>query len=177
MPLELDGAEVLRRVLASPEVFPLSRQEVNRMAQQVVVKQLRHRETSVEALRRIVDTLGGEAFRLVIDAMREPEVRSVTLRLDPLNTAARGADPAWLRGHLLQLAEGDAEPLEKAEAGAQAEREPPVKRTLSSRAMAAIARPRDDSPAKPKGKAKDKDKDKGTDKGKDKGKGKKKKKK
>lgn len=145
MPLELDGAEVLRAVLANPAVFTVGRQELARMAQSLVVKQLRSRDTGVEELRGLVAALGGEPFRLIADAMTDAEVRSVTLRLDPHNPGARSADASWLRGHLFQLADGEAEPAEKPEAG-KPEAEPPAQRTLSSRAMAAIARPRDDAP-------------------------------
>ncbi len=166
MPLELDGREVLRILIDSPEAFPESHAELGRVAQTLVVKQLRQRSLGIEGLRGVLSALGHDNFLLVADAMSEQEVRSLAQRMDPHHASLRGADASWVRGHLLQLAEGDLEPEKKTEGKSRAAREPAVRRTMSSRAMAAIAKPRDEPPPKAEPKDKEKTKAKAKAKGK-----------
>ncbi len=169
MPLELDGARVLRALLDAPDVFPEAGAELNRLAHGLVVKQLRTRQLTIEGLRRVADCLGYDSFRLIADAMSDAEVKTLALRMDPHNLLARKADPGSLRSHLLALAEGDLEPQPEPRAAARPADAPAAARTMSSRAMAAVARPRDDAPVKAKsksgkakpGKAKGKSKKKG----------------
>ncbi|GAB5471482.1 MAG: hypothetical protein Kilf2KO_45120 [Rhodospirillales bacterium] len=177
MPLELNGAQVLKTVLAKPEVFPLIHGELNRLVQSLLVKQLRHRSLTVAELRAIASALGHDSFLLLVDAMNDGEVKSLAARLDPHHDGLRSADPSWQRRHLTLLAEGDAEPQPKDGLAIAPAASPQATRTMSSRAMAAIARPRDDTPAKSAVKAKGKDKPKAPAKGKAKPEGKAKKKK
>ncbi len=160
MPLELDGKEVLRLLIGAPEVFPDSHGDLNRVAQSLVVKQLRQRGLGLDGLRAVASTLGHDSFLLVADAMSDQEIKSLALRMDPHHETLRLADPSWIRGHLLQLAEGDLEPEEKAETPGKRGKAAPATRTMSSRAMAAVAKPREDPPPRAKGKAKTRDKPK-----------------
>ncbi len=152
MPLELDGKEVLRVLIGAPEVFPESHADLSRVAQSLVVKQLRQRGLGLEGLRAVASTLGHDTFLLVADAMSDPEIKSLALRVDPHHDTLRIADPSWVRGHLLQLAEGDLEPEPKAGPASKKSKAAPATRTMSSRAMAAVAKPREEAPPKPKAK-------------------------
>lgn len=152
MPLELDGKEVLRILIGAPEVFPASHDDLTRVAQSLVVKQLRQRSLGLEGLKAVAAALGHDNFLLVADAMSDQEIKSLALRMDPHHDSLRIAVPSWVRGHLLQLAEGDVEPEAKASGPGKKNRPAPATRTMSSRAMAAVAKPRDDAPPKPKGK-------------------------
>ncbi len=156
MPLELDGKAVLRILIASPEAFPDSHADLSTVAQRLVVKQLRQRGLKVEGLRAVAAALGHDSFLLVADGMTDQEIKSLTLRMDPHHEGLKMADPSWVRGHLLQLAEGDLEPEPKPGPGPKKAKAEPITRTMSSRAMAAVARPRDEAPPKPKDKVKDK---------------------
>ncbi len=148
MPLELDGKEVLGILIARPKAFPAAHAELSRIAQSLVVKELRQRGLGIEGLRAVASALGHDAFLLVADAMSDQEIKSLAQRMDPHHQSLRGADPSWIRGHLLQLAEGDLDPEPKEAGGRAAPQAPKVTRTMSSRAMAAIAKPRDDAPPK-----------------------------
>ncbi len=178
MPLELDGTRVLQALLDAPDVFPHTRGELNRIAQGVVVKELRSRALTIEGLRQLAECLGFDSFRLVCDAMSDAETKSLALRMDPHNAGARKAGAAYLRSLLLELAEGEREPEPGPKGNAKAEPAPLASRTMSSRAMAAVAKPRDDAPVRVKAKQEkakqEKAKpDKGKAKGKPKRKGKK----
>lgn len=174
MPLELDGKEVLRILIAAPQVFPESHSELNRVAQNLVVRQLRQKSLKLEGLQAIASALGHDSFLLVADGMSDQEIRSLALRMDPHHETLRIADPSWIRGHLLQLAEGDLQPEPKAGPAVKKGRVAPATRTMSSRAMAAVARPREDpqpkAKSKTKGKPKSSEKPKGKKDGKKKGK-------
>ncbi|MEO1192867.1 MAG: hypothetical protein AAFY02_13985 [Pseudomonadota bacterium] len=178
MPLELNGAQVLQTVLDKPHAFPVIHGELSRLAQSLMMKQLRQRSLGIEGLRAVETALGRETMLLVIDAMSDAEVKSLVVRMDPHYEGLRDADPAWQRGHLLQLSEGERDPQPKGGAPEPVP-EPGARRTMTSRAMAAIARPRDDLPEraavdeKAKGKAEAKGKGKGKDKAEPKGKKKK----
>lgn len=113
MARKLDGAAVLRGILDHLEAFPAIRADLDLAAEKALAKQLKARTLTLSGCRRIAAAVGLPSFALALEALPSPALKSLHTKLDkhhanqePWPDAARGA-------HLLKLAEGSVEPMEK----------------------------------------------------------------
>jgi hypothetical protein len=110
MSIALDGFEVLRRLGNQPDVFAAVRSEVDKAARALVVKCLKTKSVGCDALHDIHKALGTEQFELVLDGLKDAEVKSILTRLDKHHPDLKQGAPTWRRQHLKALAEGSSNP-------------------------------------------------------------------
>lgn len=129
MALEFDGFEAWRAVAESPDSFASLRAEAAKSARAALVKYLKAKTSGLAELRRARKALGKQTFGLLIDGMKDAEVKTLVTRLDKHHPQLKAADAAWRRQHILQLVKGDAEPAPKPDKPAKkAEATPKPKR-------------------------------------------------
>jgi hypothetical protein len=131
MSIALDGFEVLRRLGKHADVFAAVRSDVDKAARTLVVKCLKTKSVGSDILRDIHKALGTDQFELVLDGLKDAEVKSILTRLDKHHPDLKQGAPAWRRQHLKALAEGSFNPspppakaAKKAAAGKKAKAEP-----------------------------------------------------
>jgi hypothetical protein len=115
MALEFDGFDAWRSIAESPEAFASLRADASKSARAALTKYLKAKATGVADLRRARKALGKQTFSLLVDGMKDAEVKTLVARLDRHHPELRAADPAWRRQHFLQLVKGDVEPAAKRE--------------------------------------------------------------
>jgi len=113
MALDVDGFAVLRSMGAHPEAFAAIALDVARMARALVLKQITHKETGLKIVRDIRAAVGPEAFSLITDGMSGAQIRALALKLDKHNPELKTANEGERRLHVMKLAGGVAEPMEK----------------------------------------------------------------
>lgn len=104
MALDVDGFALLRAIARSPDVYPDIRAEAAKVGRALVVRQLKARTLSLRGLREIHDSLGADAFGLVIDGLTDAEVRNLVLRFDRHHPADKATQAGGLRRHLAGIA-------------------------------------------------------------------------
>ena len=125
MALEFDGFEAWRAVAESPDSFASLRAEAAKSARAALVRYLKAKTSGLAELRRARKALGKQTFGLLIDGMKDAEVKTLVARLDKHHPQLKAADAAWRRQHILQLVKADAEPVPKPDK--------PAKKTKSAR--------------------------------------------
>ena len=82
------------------------------------------------ALRDIREALGAEWFNLITDGMSDSQIKSLATKLDKHNLDIKSSDPAAQRRHVMALAEGAVEPMEKPKAAPKqkAQKRPPARK-------------------------------------------------
>src|SRR5277367_3610880 len=110
MTLALDGFEVLRRLGKHAEVFAIVRADVDKQARALVVKCLKAKSVGFDALREVHKALGEEQFGLVLEGLKDAEVKTILTRLDKHHAELKGGTASWRREHLLELAKGSSAP-------------------------------------------------------------------
>ena len=125
MALEFNGFEAWRAIAESPDSFESLRAEAAKSARAALVKYLKARTTSLAELRRARKALGKQTFGLLIDGMKDTEVKSLVSRLDKHHPELKAADAAWRRQHVMQLAKDDIEPVDKPDKPAKKTRPTP----------------------------------------------------
>jgi len=113
MALDVDGFAVCRSIGSRPDTFAAIASDLAKAARMLVVKQIRHKDTGLKALRDIRAAVGPEAFSLIADGMADAQIKSLAAKLDKHNADLKTSNGAARRRHVLALAEGSAEPLEK----------------------------------------------------------------
>jgi hypothetical protein len=113
MGLDVDGFAVLRSIGSHTEAFAAIAAEVTKMARTLVVKQIAHKDTGLQAVRAIRAAVGPEAFGLITDGMSDAQIKTLTVRLDKHNPELKTANGAAQRLHMHALADGSAQPSEK----------------------------------------------------------------
>jgi hypothetical protein len=113
MALEFDGFEAWRAVAESPDGFASLRADAAKSARAALVKYLKAKTSGLAELRRARKALGKQTFGLLIDGMKDAEVKTLVTRLDKHHPELKAADAAWRRQHILQLVKGDIEPAPK----------------------------------------------------------------
>lgn len=124
MALEIDGFAVFRSIGSHRAAFEGLAPDLAKSARTLVVKLIKDKKTELPAIRAIRSALGAEAFGLVTDGMSDAEIKSLGTKLDKHNPVLKEADPATQRRLVLALAEGSAEPTEKAKAVPKAPKAP-----------------------------------------------------
>jgi hypothetical protein len=110
--LEVDGFAVLHSIGSNRDIFAALSRDIARTARMLVIRQIAHKDTGLDAVRSIHAAVGPEAFRLIVDGMSDAQIKSLALRLDKHAPQARAEDGS-ARQHVLDLAEGAVEPSEK----------------------------------------------------------------
>jgi hypothetical protein len=113
MALDVDGFTVFRSIGSHPQAFTAIAAEVAKTARTLVVKQMAHKDTGLKAVRDIRAAVGPEAFSLIADGMADAQIKSLATKLDKHNPELKTSNGAARRLHVLALADGSAEPLEK----------------------------------------------------------------
>ena len=128
MSIALDGFEVFRQLGKHADVFAPIRADVDKQARTLVVKCLKAKVVGLDALHDIRKALGLEQFELLIEGLKDTEVKSVLTRIDKHHPEVKGGSAAWRRQHLGALAEGllapHAPPVKAKKAGKKSKGEP-----------------------------------------------------
>jgi hypothetical protein len=110
--LEVNGFEILRTIGVHAHLFKMISADVGKAARALVIKQIAHKNTALKSVRDIRAAVGPEAFSLIVDAMSDAQIKSLTLKLDRHAAQAKAAD-GTARRHIIALAEGSAQPFEQ----------------------------------------------------------------
>ena len=113
MALDIDGFAVLRSIGVHPDAFAAIALDAARAARALVLKQITHKDTGLKIVRDIRAAVGPEAFSLIADGMSDAQIKALALKLDRHNPELKTANEAARRLHVLALAGGVAEPMEK----------------------------------------------------------------
>jgi hypothetical protein len=113
MALDVDGFAVFRSIGSHAEAFAAIAAEVAKSARTLVVKQIAHKNTGLQAVRAIRTAVGPEAFGLIADGMSDAQIKTLTAKLDKHNPELKTANGAARRLHVRALADGSAQPSEK----------------------------------------------------------------
>ena len=113
MALEFDGFDAWRAIADSPGIFAPLRADAAKSARAALVKYLKTKTLGIPELRAARKALGKDLLRLLIDGMKDTEVKALVTRLDKHHPEVKTGDAAWRRQHVLALAKGDVEPSEK----------------------------------------------------------------
>ena len=108
MSIALDSFDVLRAIGKHADLFKPVRAEVDKAARALVVKCLKAKAVGLDALRDIHGALGAEPFELLVEGLKDTELKSILARLDKHHPELKTANAAWRRQHLLALATGEA---------------------------------------------------------------------
>ena len=110
MSIALDGFEVFRQVGKHTDVFASIRADVDKQARALVGKCLKAKSTDLDGLRDIRKALGQEQFGLLLEGLKDTEVKSVLGRLDKHHPELKQGSTSWRRQHLVALADGSSTP-------------------------------------------------------------------
>ena len=106
MSIALDGFEVFLQLGKHAEVFAPIRADVDKQARALVAKCLKAKVVGLDALHDIRKALGKEQFELLVEGLKDTEVKSVLTRIDKHHPEIKGGTAAWRRQHLGALANG-----------------------------------------------------------------------
>jgi hypothetical protein len=126
MTLDVDGFAVFRGIGSHPHAFAAIAAEVAKTARTLVVKQIGDKKTGIKGVREIRAAVGSEAFSLIADGMADVQIKALAAKLDKYNPALKTSNSAAQRRHVLALADGSAEPLEKSKSPRAAKSKPEV---------------------------------------------------
>src|SRR5277367_2558219 len=122
MALEIDGFAVFHSIGSHPSAFAGITADVVKAARTLVVKLIKDKKIVLMALRDIRTALGAETFNLIADGMADPQIKSVVSNLDKHHPGLKTLDAAWRRRHVLALADGSVEPMEKPKSAPKVEK-------------------------------------------------------
>lgn len=109
MSIALDGFAVLRKLGKHADVFAPVRSDVDKAARALIVKCLKAKSVGIDGLRDISSALGEDQFELVVEGLKDAEVKSMLARLDKHHPEVKAGSAAWRREHLLAVATGKAD--------------------------------------------------------------------
>src|ERR1700761_4322001 len=110
MPIALDGFEVFRQIGKHAETFAPIRADVDKQARTLLAKCLKAKAVGLDALHDIRKALGKEPFELLLESLKDTEVKGVLTRIDKHHLEIKSASAAWRREHLGALADGSSTP-------------------------------------------------------------------
>lgn len=113
MALDLDAFETWRAIGKEPELFAPIRAEAAKAARTVLVKMLKSKSLSLGQAAEMRKAIGKETFALLIDGMKDAEVKTLVTRFDKHNAEAKSDSAEWRRRHLIDLVRGEVEPAGK----------------------------------------------------------------
>ncbi|BCM85854.1 hypothetical protein [Methylobacterium indicum] len=104
MALEIDGLAVLCAIAEAPEAFPAIRSDVTKAAHALVTKQLKAKTLDLPGLRAVREALGPQPLALIVDGLKDAEVKALATRLDKHHPDLKDAPAVTHRRHLMALA-------------------------------------------------------------------------
>ncbi|KMO10526.1 hypothetical protein [Methylobacterium platani] len=110
MALEIDGLAVLCAIAEAPEAFPAIRSDVTKAAHALVTKQLKAKTLDLPGLRAVREALGPQPLALIVDGLKDAEVKALATRLDKHHPELKDGPAVTHRRHLLALA-ADRDPV------------------------------------------------------------------
>jgi hypothetical protein len=128
MALEIDGFAVFHSIGSHRATFARITADVVKAGQTLVAKLIKDKKTSLASLRDIRAALGAETFNLIADGMADPQIKAVAANLDKHHPELKTSNAAWQRRHVLALADGSVEPMDKPKSAPKKEnaKKPPV---------------------------------------------------
>jgi hypothetical protein len=112
---DIDGFAVLHSISAERRAFAGVAVEAAKAARALVVKQITAKNTDLKSLRDVREALGKEAFSLILDGMKDSQVKSLVTKLDKHHPDLKDSNPEWRRNQVRDLAKGSVEPTPKPE--------------------------------------------------------------
>lgn len=110
MALEIDGLAVLCAIAEAPEAFPAIRSDVTKAAHALVTKQLKAKTLDLAGLRAVRNALGPQPLALIVDGLKDAEIKALVTRLDKHHPDLRDGPSVAHRRHLMALA-ADLDPV------------------------------------------------------------------
>src|SRR3977135_3262795 len=140
MAVDLDGFSLLYSIGSHAHVFSEIKTDALKAARTLVFKQLKTKSAGMKSLRDVRESLGHDSFALLVDGMKDDEVKSLLGKLDKHQPELKGSSPQWRGAQLCALAGGSIEPAAKVAAKTKSGKKTKatVPERLSSRAMAAV---------------------------------------
>lgn len=106
MSIALESFAVLHAVGKNADLFMPVRSDVDKAARSLFAKCIKTKEVDLVGVRAIRDVFGGEAFDLLVDGLKDAEVKSVLTRLDKHHPDLKTSTGAWRRERLRSLGSG-----------------------------------------------------------------------
>jgi hypothetical protein len=113
MALEIDAFAVFHSIGSHRAAFAGIAADLAKAARTIVVKLIKDKKTDLAALRDIRTALGSESFNLIADGMADSQIKSIVANIDRYHPERKTSSAAWRRRHVLGLADGSVEPMEK----------------------------------------------------------------
>lgn len=110
MALEIDGLAVLCAIAEAPAAFPAIRSDVTKAAHALVTKQLKAKTLDLPGLRAVREALGPQPLALIVDGLKDAEVKALVTRLDKHHPDLKDGPAVLHRRHLMALA-ADLDPV------------------------------------------------------------------
>lgn len=107
MPIALDSFEVLRAIGQHADLFKPVRAEVDKAARALMVKWLKAKTVGIDALRDMFAALGHAPFELLVEGLKDAELKSLLTRLDKHHPELKTGSASWRRQRVLALATGE----------------------------------------------------------------------
>ncbi|MFN3351780.1 hypothetical protein [Pseudorhodoplanes sp.] len=124
MALEFDGFDAWRAIAENPETFASLRVDASKSARNALTKYFKAKTLGLDDLRAARKALGKTIFNLLVDGMKDGELKSLLARLDKHHPEFKTADAAWRRQHFLLLVKGEVAPTPKPEKPAKKPKAP-----------------------------------------------------
>lgn len=115
MAIDIDGFAVLRSIAAESRTFIGVAAEAAKAARELVVKQITAKNAGLESLRDVRKALGTDTFTLILDGMKDAQIKPLVSKLDKNHPNLKGSSPDWRLNQLRELANGSIEPTPKPE--------------------------------------------------------------
>lgn len=112
---DIDGFAVLCSISAKRKAFADVAAEANKAARALVVKQITVKNIDLKLLRDVREALDEEAFDLILDGMKDSQIKSVLAKLDKHHAMLKTSNAEWRRNQVRGLAKGSVEPAAKPE--------------------------------------------------------------
>ena len=100
MALDLDAFETWRAIAREPDLFASIRADAAKSARGLLVKMLKSKSVGLAQAADIRKALGKETFGLILDGMKDAEVKALVTRFDRNNAEATAATGEWRSGSL-----------------------------------------------------------------------------
>lgn len=113
MALDLDPFETWRAIGKEPDLFAPIRADAAKATRTLLVKMLKSKSLDLGQAADMRKAIGKETFALLIDGMKDAEVKTLVTRFDKHNAEVKKASAEWRRQHFIDLVRGEFEPVAK----------------------------------------------------------------
>lgn len=129
MSIALDGFKVLRRLGENAEAFMTIRADVDKAARALIVKSMKAKSAGIDAMRAVHKALGDKQFELIVEGLKDAEVKSILTRIDKHHPDLKTQSVHERRRHLFGLSSGTDDPSAPVAKAAKARAAPKSKKT------------------------------------------------